>query len=369
LRHCLAFALCCVFAMPTCLITGVSGYVGSWCTHVALEAGYDVIGTVRDPASVKCGFLRDAMEGKPGKMSAKAAGHLTLVKADLLSGDAAWDEVFCGHRIDSVMHTASPYFGKEPSDENEYIRPAVEGTKSVVQAAIKHGVKRVVFTSTVGTMWFPILDGKTYNAESWSEIEGNSAYGKSKTLAEQAAWELVRGTSVELATIHPMFITGPTLYTDSSLINGFESGELVVKIMTGKFPMVPNLRMGISDVRDVAKAHLLALEKPEAVNQRFICCGEAHWFPDIVALFSQAKPVLKIPTKTMPSWLVYVASMCSPAMNRAKKGIDRDYNVDASLIRDKLGLTLTPEKETVADMMDDFIKIGAVDAPVSEGIS
>jgi len=352
--------------MPTVLITGVSGYVGSWCTHVALEAGYDVVGTVRDPASVKCGFLQDAMAGKSGKMSGKAAGHLTLVKADLLSGDAAWDEVFSGHSIDYVMHTASPYFGKEPSDENDYIRPAVEGTNSVVQAAIKHGVKRVVFTSTVGTMWFPIIDGKTYNAESWSEIEGNSAYGKSKTLAEQAAWDLVKGTSVEFATIHPMFITGPTMYTDSTLIKGFESGELVVKIMTGKFPMVPNLRMGVSDVRDVAKAHLLALEKPEAANQRFICCGETRWFPYIIALFSEAKPELKIPTKTMPSWLVSIASMCSPAMNRAKAGIDKDFSVDTSLIRDKLGITLTPETETVNDMMDDFIKIGAVDPPNPE---
>lgn len=352
--------------MPTVLITGVSGYVGSWCTQNALEAGYDVVGTVRDPASDKCGFLRDAMEGnKSSKMSAKAAGRLTLVKADLLSGDAAWDEVFSGQkqRIDYVMHTASPYFGKEPSDPDDYIRPAVEGTKSVVHAAIKHGVKRIVFTSTVGTMWFPIVDGKTYTSESWSEIEGNSSYGKSKTLAEQAAWDLVKGTSVELTTIHPMFITGPTLYTDSTLIKGFESGEMVVKIMAGKFPMVPNLRMGVSDVRDVAKAHLLALEKPEAANQRFICCGETLWFPDIVALFSEAKPEFKIPTKTMPSWLVYVASLCSPAMNRAKMGVDKDFSVDTSLIRDKLGLTLIPESQTVRDMMEDFIKIGAVDAP------
>merc|ERR1712129_60778 len=128
-------------------------------------------------------------------MSANAVGHLTLVKADLMSGEAAWDKVFSGHSIDSVMHTASPYFAKEPKDENDFIRPAVEGTKSVIKAAIIHGVKRMVITSTVGAVWFPILDGKTYTAESWSEIEGNSAYGKSKTLAEKTAWELVEGTS------------------------------------------------------------------------------------------------------------------------------------------------------------------------------
>jgi dihydroflavonol-4-reductase len=349
--------------MPTVLITGVSGYVGSWCTHVALEAGYDVVGTVRDPASVKCGFLRDAMEGKSGKMSAKAAGHLTLVKADLLSGDAAWDKVFSGHRIDSVMHTASPYFGKEPSDESEYIRPAVEGTRSVVQAAIKHGVKRVVFTSTVGTMWFPIIDGKTYTAESWSEIEGNSAYGKSKTLAEQTAWKLVQGSSVGLTTIHPMFITGPTLYTDSTLIRGFESGDLVVRIMQAMFPMIPNIRMGLSDVRDVAKAHLLALEKPEAANQRFICCGEIRPFPEIIELFSKEKPELKIPVKAMPRWLIRFGALFSVPMKRAKASVDKEFSVDLSPMRDKLGLEMRPATETVADMMNDFIQIGAVVLP------
>jgi len=351
--------------MSTVLVTGVTGYVGSWCAQVALEAGYDVIGTVRDPSSGKAAFLREAMEGKSSKMSGKAAGHLSLVKADLLSGDAAWDEVFAGRPIDFVMHTASPYFAQEPKDQNDYIRPAVEGTQSVVRASIKHGVKRVVFCSTVGTMWFPIVHGKTYNAESWSAIENNSAYGKSKTLAEQAAWELVKGTSLELATIHPMFIVGPTLYTDSSLIAGFESGSMVVKLMTGKFPMVPQLRMGVSDVRDVAKAHLLAMEKPEAANKRFIVASKTRWFKDIVSLFAQAKPELKIPVRKMPSCLVYIAALCSPPMNMAKRGLDKEFEVDTTLMRDKLGLVLTPESTTVADMMRDFIKLGAVTTPSS----
>jgi len=349
--------------MPTVLITGVTGYVGSWCTHVALEAGYDVVGTVRDLQSSKTKFLRDATEGKSGKLSSKAAKHLCLVTADLLSGQDTWDEIFASRRIDYVMHTASPYFSKEPEDENDMIRPAVEGTESVLKASIKHGVKRFVYTSTVGTMWFPLISGKIYTESDWSNFEIKSAYGKSKTLAEQLAWELVKGSSTELVTIHPMFITGPTLYTDGSLINGFESGELVVKIMTKKMPVVPNIKMGLSDVRDVACAHLLALEKPNAFDHRIICSTKTYWFVEIIDMFAKAKPELKIPVKTLPSCFVWIFSLCMPPMRNMRKIVDKDYLLDTTALRQILELTLTPEQETVSDMVEDFIKIGAVPMP------
>merc|ERR1719221_1981263 len=116
-----------------------------------------------------------------------------------------------------------------------------------------------------------------------------------------------------------MFVIGPTLYTDGSLISGFESGEMVTKIMTRKFPMVPNVKMGVSDVRDVAQAHLLALEMPGAIDHRVICCGKPRWFVDIVNFFAEAKPQLNIPVRKMPSCFVWIASLCSPTMKRARK--------------------------------------------------
>merc|ERR1712194_74916 len=176
------------------LITGVSGYVGSWCANAALEAGYTVIGTVRDPDNAKCAFLQDAIAGKPGKMSSKAAARLRLVSADLLAGDQYWNELFDKEKPDFVLHTASPYFAKAPADENDYIRPAVEGTNSVMRAAVAHGVNRVVLTSSVAAIWDPLVDGHCYSKSDWSDTGCQSAYGKSKTMAERAAWEAVKGT-------------------------------------------------------------------------------------------------------------------------------------------------------------------------------
>lgn len=88
------------------LITGVSGYVGSWCANEALDAGYQVVGTVRDPNSTKCAFLRAAIAGEDSKMSKAASSNLTLVAADLLSGDQYWDELFSRVKPKFVLHTA-----------------------------------------------------------------------------------------------------------------------------------------------------------------------------------------------------------------------------------------------------------------------
>lgn len=79
---------------PSVLITGVSGYIGSWCMQKCLDAGYEVIGTVRDPDSKKCAFLKEAIAGNSTKVSKKATGHLKLVKIALLDGDAAWEKGF-----------------------------------------------------------------------------------------------------------------------------------------------------------------------------------------------------------------------------------------------------------------------------------
>jgi dihydroflavonol-4-reductase len=303
------------------------------------------------------------MAGKPGKMTTKAEGHLTLVKADLLSGDEAWDQVFSGQGFNYVMHTASPYFGRVPDDENEYIRPALEGTESVIRACVKHGVRRCVLTSSVAAVFAPLVDGKTYTASDWTDVAnpGTSAYQKSKTLAEQAAWKLVEGTSLELCTICPMFVTGPTLYQEKSMLEGFESGELAIKIMKGKFPMVPQITNAISDVRDVALAHLLALDVPAAAGKRFITAHQCRPFVDIIGMFATERPALKIPVRSMPNFLLYVLALCSPELKRAKL-FAKNFKVDEETTRTALGIKWTPEAKTVADMMDDFINLGAVPA-------
>merc|ERR1712224_1128310 len=103
-------------------------------------------------------------------------------------------------------------------------------------------------------------------------------------------------------------------------------------------------------------------------NQRFIIASQTRWFPEITAMFSEAKPELNIPTGTAPTWLVWVGSFVSQKFAQVYPNVDKDYNVDTSPLTVKLGFTLTPEKETLTEMMEDFIEIGAVDLSSSAKI-
>jgi len=339
------------------LITGVSGYLGSWCMQKCLEAGFFVVGTVRDPDSSKCAFLKEAIEGKSQKITEKAKTNLKLVKADLLSGDDVWDRVFKENDgIEYVLHTASPFFGTEPENPDDMLKPAIHGTTCVVKAAVNNGVKRIVVTSSFFAIWEPVIDGKTYTPADWSDPDVQATYGKSKTLAEKAAWEAVKGSKTELSVVNPMFITGPTLYTDKSPISGFESGSIVTKICTGNLGMVPNIMMALTDVRDVAKAHLFAMTKPGAGGKRFICSKEPHWFQEIQSKFARVAGV-KAAGK-VPSCCFGCLVLCLPEAKGVKKGLDKSFKVDAKQTEDTLGFKFRDEAVTVQEMCDDFARLG-----------
>ena len=116
-----------------------------------------------------------------------------------------------------VVHTASPLPIAVPEDENVVIKPAVEGTLAVMRAAHKHGVKRVVITSSGLTMTLhkPEDQKEIYTEDDWSDLSVCGPYEKSKTLAEKAAWDYVGALPAdekfELVVIIPGLIQGPAL--------------------------------------------------------------------------------------------------------------------------------------------------------------
>jgi len=258
--------------MTKVLVTGASGYIGLHCIEQLLGDGYKVRGTVRSlerraeivEALLKCG--RDMKE-------------LELCEADLLKPDG-WDEAVKG--CDYVLHVASPFIVGVPKHEDELIKPAVDGTRHVLNAAIKENVKRVVLTSSVAAIT-DTHDGKTvYTEEDWTDTNHpkTSAYYKSKTLAEKLAWELISNQTgkkkTELSVINPSAVLGPTLTNDIGTSN-----EFVRQILVGKVPAAPRLHIGFVDVRDVAKAHILAMENNNAAGERFIICEKEYWFVEL----------------------------------------------------------------------------------------
>jgi dihydroflavonol-4-reductase len=345
-----------MFGKDTVLITGVSGYVGSWCMQKCLEANYKVIGTVRDPDSKKCDFLKEAIAGKSSKVTGKASESLTLVKADLLDGEAAWDKVFQDHPdIKYVMHTASPFFAKEPKNPEDMLKPAIEGTTNVVNAAVSARVKRIVVTSSVAAIMDPIIDGKNYTAQDWSDPELQSTYSKSKTLAEKKARECVGGSGTELCTVNPSFVLGPTLYSDSSLISGFESGNVVTKMVTGNMGAVPKMWFGVCDVRDVAEAHLRALTTGPP-GGRYMVSNKNMIMKSLQGQFATLAGVK--PASEVPSCCFSCLALFLPEAKGLKKALDKKWDVDASETNKVLEFQFIEEGTTIKDMVEDFKQLG-----------
>lgn len=240
--------------MKRVLLTGISGYIGLHCAVELLKQGYVVKGSIRNLSKAKA--VTDTI-----KQHIDPKGNLEFCELDLLQ-DKGWDEAVAD--CDFVMHVASPFFSKVPKDENELIQPAVEGTLRALRAAEKAGIKRVVLTSSIVAMLGNVVGDSHINDQSWTNTNAKNAtaYLKSKTLAERSAWDFVKGKKLELVTIHPGPVYGPSL---SENLSG-ESMTLFKRILTGELKQMINASINMSDVRDVAKIHVSALEKEEAAN-------------------------------------------------------------------------------------------------------
>ena len=161
----------------TVLVTGASGYLASHVIKELLQRGYRVVGTVRNLNNKeKYSFLYEFSHAKE---------NLELRQANLLN-PSSWDEAL--KNVESVLHVASPIPPGVPKDENEIIKPAVEGTQNVINACVKNHIKRLVFTSSCLTIMVR-TDGKVATEEDWSQENLLQHYPKSKYLAEKLFWQ------------------------------------------------------------------------------------------------------------------------------------------------------------------------------------
>lgn len=239
-------------------------------------------------------------------------GDLSFVEADLMS-DVGWDAAAAG--CDFVLHVASPVNTGKVEDENQIITPARDGTLRVLRAARDAGVKRVVMTSAFHAVGFghPHTD-RVFTEDDWSVPDGPGvdAYGRSKILAERAAWDFIdrEGGTLQLVTILPVAVMGPVLSAEVSGAN-----QIVQRSLSGRLPGYPDLYIPIVDVRDVADAHAAAITAPAAAGQRFlVTSGEAAVAMKQIGttLKTHLGPAaVKVPTRTIPNVVVRLAALFS----------------------------------------------------------
>jgi dihydroflavonol-4-reductase len=324
------------------LLTGISGYIGNHCAVELLKNGYSVRGSVRSLS--KSEKVIEAI-----KKEVDPKNNLEFCELDLLSDDG-WDNAVKG--CEFVMHVASPFINIEPKDENEYIRPAVDGTIRALNAAKKAGIKRVVLTSSMVSMLGSADKSIKVDSETWTNVEAKnvSAYAKSKTLAEQAAWDFIHAQQddtpkMELAVVNPGPVFGPSLSGD---LTGASMG-MFKQMMLGKMPMIPQASINMSDVRDIAKIHVLALENEKADGKRFIVTTEEPYAFQQVAKILKSNGYDKVSTKLAPNFLLKFLGNIDREAKSMRSFIGKTYDGDVSTTMETFDWKPISFEKTVLD--------------------
>ena len=331
-------------------VSGASGYIALHLVKQLLDQGYAVRGTLR---SLSRGpSLQEAL-AKHTDIS-----DLSFVEANLLS-DEGWSAAVSG--CEYFLHTASPVLNYAPKDEDELIIPAREGTLRVLKAASDANVKRVVLTSSVAAVYSGQKPNRVFTEEDWSDLtkpfSGYRAYAKSKTMAEQAAWDFVKGGAMELTVINPAMVIGPLIDPDGSA-----SIDIVKRIIEGKTPGWPRLGFTFVDVRDVAGAHLLAMAAPEAAGKRYICADEFRWMAEIAkVLKSHLEPKgRRIKTWQMPDGMVRFVGLFDRTVRMVAGGLGTKYTLSSEKVKKELSWQPRPLEESLRETADSLIDHGIV---------
>ena len=335
---------------PVC-VTGASGFIAAHIVQQLLAKGYSVRGTVR-----KSPKNYPFLTGLPG-----AAERLELFEADLLS-EGSYDLAVAG--CNYVMHTASPYVINVKNPQRDLVDPAVDGTESVLESCLKAGcVKRVIFTSSIAAITDEPESMKVFTEKDWntmSSLERNP-YHYSKTLAERAAWDFImrKRPKFDLVSINPFMVIGPSISPSLNTTN-----QMIRDIMTGVYPGIMDVNWGFVDVRDVAKAHILAMET-ETASGRYLCSAEEMHMRELVALLKSSGfdnyPLPKINLSGITGTLLMKALSFTQPRDTGmyiRTNVGRNMRCDNAKIKRELGISFMPTKNSIVETVKNMVKWG-----------
>lgn len=327
----------------TILVTGATGYIGKHIVLQLLNAGYAVKGSLRDTG--REAELHTAL--RPHLDDPSALERLSVVALNLMQDDG-WDAAMQG--VDVLMHTASPFPLGQPKDEQDLIRPAVDGAMRAVRAAQTAGITRVIMTSSSAAILSTQLpDGKpAHDEDDWTDLThpGATAYVKSKTMAERAVWDWQSSQAPEMQVtmINPVFVLGAPL--DS---NYGSSIELIERLMKGSDPMVPDIGFPCVDVRDIALMHVLALETPNSIGNRIIGADRSHRMCEMAQFLKQDHPQRRIATRVAPNLLMRAMALFDPAIRSIVPMLGKQEKVSNARAQQLLGMKFRESGESIRE--------------------
>ncbi|KAI1772923.1 3-beta hydroxysteroid dehydrogenase/isomerase family protein [Hypoxylon cercidicola] len=339
--------------MTRVLLTGGSGFIAAHVLESLLARGYSVVTTVRS-----------SQKGQQILDSHKQYGKdkLDFVVVEDITKPGAFDSaVVSDHPFEAAVHCASPYhFNAKTHEEiDRLITTAVDGTTGILKAIKAHAptVKRVVITSSYAAL---VDYGKplahVYSEEDWNPITNEQAYESpiyayvaSKAFAEKAAWAFVKDEKpgFTLTTMNPPMVYGPVIHSLASLDSINTSNARFVSLLRGSpsTPCPPTINYFFVDVRDLAAAHVLALEKPEAENQRILVAAGNYSNAEIAQVIGEEFPEFN---DRMP------VGEALKSGERPATGVNGGVNKKSIEV---LGMQYRPFKETVVGVVESMKRL------------
>jgi len=335
------------------LLTGVSGWIAKHTAIELLNKGYEVLGTVRN------NNLIDQTRQTIGKYA--PIEKLSFVELDLLK-DEGWNEAAKGCKY--IFHIASPFPIKVSRNREVLLPVAVDGTIRVLNAGLNAGVEQIIKTSSIVAMFRKPnrTNPYTFGENDWTDenwTEGVNDYFLSKTKAEKAAWELMesKGLKNKLTTICPGGVFGDALDK-----KGGTSIEYVRQFMAGKFPGAPKFAVLISDVRDIAKAHVACIGNTKVGGRRLIVGKEVKKLVELSQLMAEAMPeyAKKLPKKELPNFMVKLISYIDSSAKTMIPDLGIMMQTDPTYAEKLLGFEFKAAKDCMAENAKSVVRLGLV---------
>lgn len=342
--------------MAKVLVTGISGFIAKHVALQLLQAGHEVVGTVRSEAKaqpVKETLVRHGADHS----------KISFVEADLTSDDG-WAQAVTG--CDYVQHLASPFPLQQPDDREALVPAARDGLLRVFNAALDADVKRIVVTSSMAAVMYNPKFGKVFDAgpDDWTDPDWKAltAYVVSKTRAEQALWARADEVSARdrVSVINPGLVLGPAL--DASIGSSLAVIEMMLK---GAYPAMPPVCIPTVDVRDVAALHVVAMDNPSAAGQRLLAAKQSPSLKDLADILRDAFPAYarKIPKNELPAFLVRFASLFDKTLKSILPDLGRVPTAKTAYVTEKTGIAFRDASEAAIASAESLIEYGIVKPP------
>ncbi|KAB8303675.1 hypothetical protein EYC80_005065 [Monilinia laxa] len=337
------------------LLTGGSGFIAAHILDNLLSCGHTVVTTVRSQQKIDA--IKAAHPNVP-------SSNLDFYIVEDIAKENAFDECVknVGAGLDAVLHTASPFHFNVTDTKKDLLDPAIIGTTSILHAIKKYApsVKWVVVTSSFAAIVNPFKGNwpdHTYSEADWNPItladapkNPSNGYRASKTFAEKAAWDFLKKEkpNFTLTTINPPLVLGPIVHYLNSLDALNTSNQRIRDLLQGKWKdELPDTGIFLwVDVRDLALAHIRAIEMPDAADKRFF----------VTEGYFSNREIAEIVRRNFPEYAKELPGEDVKGGGQPEGGV---YKFDNSRAVDVLGLKFRGLEESVVDTVKSLKAVGA----------